>query len=259
MGSVLSFGSQIERVKRYSRLDGAQATVQATRDSVARIAAGLCLAALALPAYAFGLETAGTTVLASAGVYVGLGTQKTEDIAKGRLVCRRAGNRGKDVYDGHGLSVGSRRDDQRLQFADRNGHCGIGVGVSDLAALRPALSEVRCGLTWVVVRRQWSNSLYYGLASVTPALLLLDSSVVLALSDSTQAGYLSVGSKLVGPLSIATGAIVAALLPFFVRRQIAGASLCSWIQAEGRFGLVPGGLGERTILSRSLDSPSLWS
>ncbi len=214
LGSALSFGSQTERVKRYSRLGKIEATESARQDSIARVAVGLSLAATAGFVILLGGAILGAALLAAAGVYVGIGTTnfRVSQRAFGQAGIRTISEKLVALLIVASAAAFGAVGATTLPIAIGIG--GLVVGVADLLALRPRGADVRAGLTRRVIGRQWSRTFYYGIASLTPSLLLLDSIVVIAFSDATQAGYLSVGSKLVAPMSIAATAIVTALLPY---------------------------------------------
>lgn len=213
-GAAISFGSQIERVKRYSRQEPTGARHSATQDSVARVTVGLVLATVALVAFLMGAVVVGSILIGAAGVFAGLGTSNF------RVSQKEFGAVGVRIISEKLLALSIVGVSALLDVLDETtlpiaiGLAGLVVGLLDVLTLRPDRADIRAGLSTRVYARQWSNAFYYGLASMAPSLLLLDSMVVIAFSDSTQAGYLSLGSKLVSPLSIAATAIVTALLPY---------------------------------------------
>jgi len=216
-GALLSFGSQVERVRRYSLLDDEERASEARLDALARTGAAGAVLLVGTALLAAGLP-AGAMVMCAAGVYASLGATNyfiaarrfvtagvVVILEKALLFALVSGSILTDVAD-------------PLTLPSVQGLTGFLAGLAALVAIRSHLRR----LSFLGhVRRlfgQYRSATYVGIASLAPSLLLLDASLVLLLSTPAQAGQFALASRLVAPLSLATTSIVTVLLPFMVRR-----------------------------------------
>jgi O-antigen/teichoic acid export membrane protein len=65
----------------------------------------------------------------------------------------------------------------------------------------------------LAARGQWRGSLHFGIASVAPAFLLLDTFIVSSICGASDAGAYAVGSRLLAPLSVVSTTLAQTLMP----------------------------------------------
>lgn len=71
-------------------------------------------------------------------------------------------------------------------------------------------------------RRQWRGSLHFGIASVAPSFLLLDTVLVAYVCGASEAGAYAVGSRLLAPLSFISTTLAQTLMPVLAVRGPGG-------------------------------------
>ena len=215
LGAGLSFGTQIERVRRYSAMATDQRQLVAKTDSHARIAlatavflVGCLIATVATPA--------GVILVAAAGVYASLASTNF-------LIASKQFVRAGLVVSAEKLLLLVFVGTAVITNAEGQMTLPIGQGVAGLVVCIAAGLSIRgpgSGLTLkqhtARVRRQYSTGLFLGLTSLAPSLLLLDASIVLAVAGPEQAGSFALAARLVAPLTVATSALVAVLMPFLI-------------------------------------------
>jgi len=231
LGAALSFGSQVERIRRYSRLNEPELLAAARVDSIARLMVTTCACTVSLVT-ALVAPTASLVLLTAAGVFASLG-------ATNHLIAlRRYASAGALhvtekltalVFVGAFAWSGTM---DSFSLAQSVALSGLIVGLASLAWLRPTRRSLREGVRSEALLRIWSKSLYLGIASLAPSALLLDVGLVVAVAGASDAGLFAVATKLTAPLSIAASAIVAVLLP-----HLAASSVRS-IPRPGKRGLV---------------------
>ena len=214
-GASLSFGTQIERVRRYSQLPSLDRAVEATLDSQARLAIALVVAAagfVAMTAFPF----AGSIVLTAAGVYASLGAANffiaaRRFFAAGAVVLAEKGL----LFSLVGLTVllGTPAP-TTLPIAQ--GIAGLSIAMA--VGLITRVHGSRLGFAGHASRLilQYKSGLFIGIASLAPSFLLLDATIVIALAGPTAAGTFALAARLVSPLTVATSALVTVLMPFLV-------------------------------------------
>ncbi len=213
LGSVASFGSHINRIRTYSQLASDDISSEARIDLVSRMSVGVAVAILALGAL-WVWPALGAVLIASAGVFVSLGVsnhfiaQKRYARAGWLLIfekCLALSAIGIALAAG-GLSA--------VALPLAIGGAGLGVGLLTIALLRPDRHSIFKGLRFDRIADTWRGSFFLGIASIAPSALLLDVTIVWAVSNSHEAGLFAVATKLTAPLSVAATAVVAVLLPY---------------------------------------------
>lgn len=217
VGAALSFGTQIERVRRYSRLAASDRAAEATLDSRARLAIAFVVAAAGF-ATMFAFPVAGSTVLTAAGVYASLGAANYFIAAKkffaaGAVVMAEKAL----VFSVVAVTV--------LLWTPEPATLPIAQGVAGLTIASAAALITRVPGSKLSImghaRRlilQYKSGFYIGIASLAPSFLLLDATIVIAVAGSTAAGTFALAARLVAPLTVATSALVTVLMPFLVDR-----------------------------------------
>ncbi|WP_277959979.1 lipopolysaccharide biosynthesis protein [Frigoribacterium faeni] len=215
IGALVSYGSQIERVRRYSGLDGDERSAEAALDARARWTLSFSLLTVGLVTLLFSIP-AGATVICAAGVYSSLGATNYF------VAARRFWLAGSIVLLEKTFLFGTVAASVLFQFASVTtlpivqGLVGLLAGLISLLSIQttPPAMSLRDHARRVV--RQYGSARYVGIASLAPSLLLLDVSLVHVFSTPENAAQFSLASKLVAPLSLATTSIVTVLLPFMV-------------------------------------------
>ncbi|QHO68811.1 hypothetical protein BHD05_03310 [Marisediminicola antarctica] len=214
LGAALSFGSPIERIRRYSRLADDEVFRAARVDSVARLAVAALLLALAAVG-AFLWPVSGVVLLTACGVFVSMGSSN-HYIAQRRFVIAGIFLTSEKllalaiVLVAVQLSV--------LTYATLPiaiGAAGVITGIGAFIAMRPSRESFAAGAKLRPVLAIWRESGFLGLASLAPAALLLDATIVVFVSGENEAGLLAVASRLTAPLGIAATALVAVILPHY--------------------------------------------
>lgn len=212
LGAACSFGSQVERIKRYSRLEAEAVAETARGDTAARLTVAFLIALVALVVSPFAAAPAAGLIAAS-GVFASLG-------ATNHLIARRR-------YAAAGVVQVSEKGAAlvvvilvawsgtlvSVSLAIIVGVSGLAASVMVFALLTPSRRSITVGIRPQSILQIWKGSLYLGIASLAPAALLLDVTVVLAIAGAVEAGLFAVATKLTAPLSIAATAVVAVLLP----------------------------------------------
>lgn len=217
VGASLSFGTQIERVRRYSRLPPSDRAGEAELDSRARLAIALVVAATGF-AVMIASPFAGSILLTAAGVYASLGAANYFISAKrffaaGAVVLAEKGL----LFSIVGTTVLLWTPvPTTLPLAQ-----GIaGLTIATVAGLVTRVGGARLGIVGHARRLilQYRSGFYVGIASLAPSFLLLDATIVIALAGSAAAGTFALAARLVAPLTVATSALVTVLMPFLVDR-----------------------------------------
>lgn len=217
VGASLSFGTQIERVRRYSRLPPSDRAAEAELDSRARLAIAFVVAAAGFAIMVVS-PFAGSILLTAAGVYASLGAANYFIAAKrffaaGVVVLAEKGL----LFSIVGTTV--------LFWTPVPTTLPLAQGIAGLAVATVVGLVTRVGATRLGVvghaRRlivQYKSGLHIGIASLAPSFLLLDATIVIALAGPTAAGTFALAARLVAPLTVATSALVTVLMPFLVDR-----------------------------------------
>lgn len=213
LGAAISFGSQTEHIRRYARAGADAGLRSAVRDSAARVSIALAMlllgAALLLVA-----PPAGAALICAAGAFTSLGT--TNYLISARRFFRAGGllvlEKGLAFTAILALTLSDALGRESLPIAF--GCAGLAVGILGLLLNVSAAGSRFRLVRWSDIAGHWRGTTYFGISSLGPSLLLLDATIVAAIAGATQAGYFSVGSRLVAPLSVASTSIVAALLPY---------------------------------------------
>jgi O-antigen/teichoic acid export membrane protein len=211
-GAVMSFGSQTERIKRYSRMEPDLLRETSRRNTTSRLVVVALVLLVALCASHISPEVS-SALVATAGVFASLG-------ATNHLIAlRRFAAAGvlqvleKTVALGIVATLIAFGMMEPLLLAPAMGAGGILVALVSFASIRPDIGAVRIGARPREIVRIWKGSFYLGIASVAPSALLLDVTIVLAFAGPTSAGVFALATKLTAPLSIAASAVVAVMLP----------------------------------------------
>jgi len=212
IGAAISFGSQTERVRRYSRLEVDQFRERVGQELSTRAGFAALLAVLAGFLFLF-WPAAGATLLAAAGVFMSLGTTN-HLIAQMRYVSAGLVVVAEKVVVA-AVVVGAILVDTLAveTLPSVVGLAGLIVGVGVLARIRPRRRMLVAALRPREVLAMWTGSFYIGVASLAPSALLLDVIIVATIAGSTEAGIFALASRLTAPLSVAATAVVAVLLP----------------------------------------------
>jgi O-antigen/teichoic acid export membrane protein len=211
-GALLSFGSQTERVRRYSRMPRPEMLAAARADSTSRLIVVLALGVLVVVTAFVSFEVAGA-LMAAAGVFASLGATNHLIASKRYFAAGGLQILEKSLALGAVIALIGFGGMTPLLLAPLMGASGVLAAVVSYVALRPNHGSVRDGMRLERISGIWRNSFFLGIASVMPSALLLDVTIVLAFSDATSAGLFAVATKVTAPLSIVASAVVAVMLP----------------------------------------------
>ena len=212
IGAALSFGSQTERVRRYSRLEANHFSECVGQESSTRAGFATLLALLAVGLFLF-WPAAGATLLAAAGVFMSLGTTN-HLIAQMRYVSAGLVLVAEKVVVAAVVLGAILFDSLAVEtLPSVVGVAGLIVGIGVLVKIRPRRRMLFAALRPREVLAMWTGSFYIGLASLAPSALLLDVIIVATIAGTTEAGVFALASRLTAPLSVAATAVVAVLLP----------------------------------------------
>jgi O-antigen/teichoic acid export membrane protein len=212
LGAAVSFGSQVERIRRYSRESESAIRILAGADSAGRLLLAIVLCFVAVIVVLIS-PVAASIIFTAAGVFLSLGTTN-HLIASRRYVKAGAAQIAEKtiVLSIIGL-VAMNGATNALTLAMATGIAGFVMSAGIFITLRPNMSSVVVGIRPSSIRAIWASSPFLGVASLAPSALLLDVALVLLITDSEQAGLFAVATKLTAPLSVAATAVVAVLLP----------------------------------------------
>lgn len=212
-GALLSFGTPTERVRRYARLDQAEAQPVATNDTAARVAFAGAIALLGL-GLALPSPLLGATVVGATGVFLSLGAPnyfaaRQRLVAAGSLVLLD-----KVLFLGSVLMLGrGRLSGTEVLLAMAFGGWSVGVvGLLTIAGPR-AVARTRLHVGDLV--RQYRGTLHVGIASLAPSALLLDTMIVVGTAGAAQGGLFGVGARVVSPMAAVVSTLVVVLLPLY--------------------------------------------
>lgn len=218
-GGFLSFGTPIERVRRYARASPASAREMSLSDTLDRfvLAAGLVASAVGLSVLGSSLAS---VVFASSGVFLSLGAPNyfagvRRYIAAGALVFHEKLLALLVVLSF--VAVFPRVSAEYLLIA-----LGAAGWLTALAGLAVTVGRSRWQPSLptperlvLAYRRAWG----LGIASIGPTMLLLDASVVRWAAGSEEAAYFGIGVRVVGPATIVISSLVIVLLPHFASAE----------------------------------------
>jgi len=215
IGAALSFGTQIERVRRYSGLPDDRRSVEAKADSSSRIVIALALIAIGL-LLSLRLPVAGSIVVAASGTYASLATTNFFIASKRFIVAGTLVAVEKLLLL---LLVSITVASATTNIATLPMAQGVaGVCVAVVAARVIPARRLRLGVMAHVrrLREQYRSGFFLGIASLAPSFLLLDASIVVAIAGPAEAGAFALAARLIAPLTVATSALVAVLMPFLI-------------------------------------------
>ena len=215
IGAALSFGTQIERVRRYSALPLDQRSIEAKTDSSSRTVIAIALIAIGLLLSPL-LPIAGSIVIAASGTYASLATTNFF-IASKRFVVAGTLVAVEKLLLLVLVSVtiaAATTNVTTLPMAQ-----GIaGVCIAVVAARVIPGRRLRLGVSAQARRLhgQYRSGFFLGVASLAPSFLLLDASIVVAIAGPSEAGAFALAARLIAPLTVATSALVAVLMPYLI-------------------------------------------
>lgn len=216
-GGALSFGIPALQVRNLSVLPETEYRRTAFLCVAARWLLGLTLAGVGL-ALAGWFAGVGAAVILAAGVFVSLGAT-APFIARRRYLAAGivlVAEKGAAI-----VAVGWLATAQRLDVLALPLVVGVaGLSAGSLAAIWIGFShgwgQPRALLHGMVTH--WHGSLFFGIATVAPAALLLDTWVVSIAASQAEAGAYAVGSRLLAPLSVVATTIAQVLMPTMAAR-----------------------------------------
>lgn len=211
-GGLLSFGTPLERIRRYSRVGPDLSGKMAYSESEVRLVTASIVVLMAVFA-TFINPTIAAVAYCAAGVFASLGAgnyfiSQKRYVSAGVVVLAEKIITVTIILVTLGWAPGA-----TWILPVAYGTAGLVAGVCVLFFLAKERPLNRPAFTLSRIAHQWRGAFYLGLSSVAPAALLLDVTIVLAVSSDSEAGLFAVGSKLVAPLSIAATSIVAIALP----------------------------------------------
>ncbi|TFV96961.1 lipopolysaccharide biosynthesis protein [Leifsonia flava] len=218
LGSLMSFGTPTMRIRDYSRLSPPEAAVRGGGEGYSRLIVGVGVVAIG-SGLAVPLPLVGVVVILAGGVFVSLGATNV-------LIAQR-----RYVAAGILLTMEKTLSLTIVSLLALNGGivsatlplsvaiAGISAGVLSQAMLGARGRALRDGAKLSNIASQWRGSSYFGLASVSPSVLLMDVAVVGSVAGGIVAGQYAVGSRLVAPLSVAATTITAVVLPHLSTRK----------------------------------------
>ena len=215
LGACVSFGTQIERVRRYSSMAADVRGIEAKTDSWARIFVAASIVLVGCAVFAFS-SSAGVVLMTAAGVYASLSSTSYFIASKQFLKAGGVVSAEKLLLL---LLVGTAVLTDwagPLTLPLAQGLAGLGVAAVATCVIRSPALRLSLKAHAGRLRSQYTSGLYLGVASLAPSFLLLDASIVLAIAGPTEAGAFALAARLVAPLTVATSALVAVLMPFLI-------------------------------------------
>jgi len=209
-GAALSFGTSVEKVRRFAKLDANDARKEASAFLSGRLIIGFGCAAVAAALLASS-SNLGLVFATCAGVFVEQGSTSYF------IACRRYLVAAAVVVADKLLLL--------LVVCLWTATLAVGVAMLPIAfGISGYLSGVMAlvligGVRWEpksvvgLVRSHWAGSKFFAVSSVAPSLLLLDIAIMKQVAGAEQAGYYASGSKFMTPLALAATAVCAVLLP----------------------------------------------
>lgn len=212
-GAFLSFGTPVERVRRYARLRSDDARLTALSDTLARVGLAAIVAVVGLVVGTMS-SLVGATIVAATGVFLSLGApnyfaSQQRLVAAGVLVLLDKSMFLACILLLGGVGFSGTTVLGALAFGGWS--AGL-VGLVTIAGPR-ALARQRVHLSDLV--RQYKGTLHVGVASLAPSALLLDTAIVIGASGAVQGGLFGVGARVVSPMAAVVSAVVVVLLPFY--------------------------------------------
>lgn len=219
LGAVLSFGTPIERIRRYARTEPGILPEVATLDALVRIGTGAVVLLIGIATVPFSAD-ASSVLLAAAGTYVSLGAPNHLVGARRFLAAGTVTLAEKGILLGSVLVAIATGRVMVTTLPALIGMAGLLAGVLSLLWLRPRWRSLPLRQSLAAMPRQWAQSFDRGVASLAPSMLLLDVTIVLLVAGQVQAGIFGVATKLTSPLTVAASAIASVLLPYYSRGTV---------------------------------------
>jgi len=230
-GAVLSFGSQTERIKRYSRMPPDLLLAVTRANSMSRLIIVGAVFVLAACLFPF-LPAVASGLIATAGVFASLGATNHLIAVKKYAAAGLLQVLEKSLalaFAGALIATGTMVP---LLLAPVMGLSGVLIAIVSFISLRPDRAAFVDGAKPRAVLAIWKGSFFLGIASVAPSALLLDVTIVIAFAGAAEAGIFALATKLTAPLSIAASAVVAVMLPVLAsstNRRLRGPKGREWL------------------------------
>jgi len=230
-GALLSFGSQTERIKRYSRMPPDLLLAVTRANSASRLVMVVAVVLVATCLFPF-LPAVASGLIAAAGVFASLGATNHFIAAKKYAAAGLFQVLEKSLALAFTVVLISTGFMAPLLLAPVMGLSGVLIAIVSFVSLRPDRAALADGARPSAVLGIWKGSFYLGIASVAPSALLLDVTIVIAFAGAADAGVFALATKLTAPLSIAASAVVAVMLPVLAsssNRKLRGPKGREWL------------------------------
>lgn len=215
LGAILSFGTQIERVRRYSSMTDETRRLQAKTDASARNAIATLSGLIGLIVLVFAPDV-GAVVIAAAGTYASLAATNyfvaAKQFVKAGLVLAAE----KSLLLALVSTALVIAAPGSLVMPVAQGVAGLTTALVSSKLIRVHAPKLSLKEHVRRLQGQYRSGIYLGLASLAPSFLLLDATIVILISGREEAASFALAARLVSPLTIATTALVAVLMPFLI-------------------------------------------
>lgn len=210
LGSVLNFGSSVDRIRTYSRLNRDMARKSAAADTITRLRYALGLLAIA------GLLSwvepfLGAVLVVASGAFVSLSTgaylsSRGRFTSAGSLLLIE-----KFLVLGTFVAITLNFGATYLTLPLVQGIGAMVGGLISICFLELSVMDILRHL-WSKPVNLW-QSFFMGVSTVSPSLMLVDVSLVLAAAGSYEAGLYAAATRIVAPLNVVATSVTAVILP----------------------------------------------